>query len=336
MQVICWGSRGSVPCPLPPADVTAKIYRALVHLSRQRPGESALSELSQYMDRHVRTHGRSLFSTYGGNTPCIEVRGTTEVTLVFDLGTGFRDLSNALIAAGESRGRHLVVFLTHLHLDHLLGLQLALVAYHPETTIHIYGMQRHDGAIGPFLAGVQSRPFWPVPLDQMGATFEFHDFPIDEGVIWSDDTPDGPVQVRACASPHPDGCVSYRVDGPGGAFVFATDREAPEAPDPDFEAFCRDVNLLIHDSPYTPEQYRGDDGGSRRGWGHSSYEMAVNAALDAQVGRLALFHHEPIHDDENLDRLWERAKAYMLTAAADRPCEPIPVEMAYDGAVWNI
>ena len=185
-----------------------------------------------------------------------------------------------------------------------------------------------------FLSDMQAPPFFPVPLDKMGAQFEFHDFQSRQTPVWSCAAPDGPVEVLACESPHPDGCVSYRVNSPHGSFVYATDREANRA-DPVFNSFCRGADMLIHDSQFVPEQYDGDDGPSRKGWGHSTYGMAVDVALDNQIGLLVLFHHDPDHTDEQIDRMWVRARQYMTEAARDLGVEPIPVAMAYDGMVWE-
>jgi phosphoribosyl 1,2-cyclic phosphodiesterase len=337
VELVCWGSRGSIPCPLTPDEVTAKVSRALDHFQSRRPATAerqGADGAEAHIARHIHEHGRAMFSTYGGDTPCLELRGLADVTVVFDMGTGFRNFSAELVRTDSARRKRLAVFLTHLHLDHVFGLPMSLVGYQSDATIDIHAQQRYEGEVGRFLAGVQEPPFFPVPLDQMGAKFVFHDFSVGPEPIWTCQAPRGPVQIRAAASPHPNDCVNYRVDGPFGAFVYATDRESPGA-DEAFAAFCDGADLLIHDAQYTPDEYEGRNGPCFKGRGHSTYRMAVDAALDGRVGRLALFHHDPDRSDEDIDRLWTDARAYMDEAAAARRQSPIPVEMAFDGAVWR-
>jgi CheY-like chemotaxis protein len=62
--------------------------------------------------------------------------------------------------------------------------------------------------------------------------------------------------------------------------------------------FLSGADLVIHDAQFTDEEYP-----KKIGWGHSTVEYAVSVALAAGAKRLALFHHDPLRDDEALDRL---------------------------------
>ena len=62
--------------------------------------------------------------------------------------------------------------------------------------------------------------------------------------------------------------------------------------------------MLVHDSQYTDEEYE-----AHVGWGHSSLSNALAFARRAEVERLLLFHHDPLHDDALLDRLQATATA---------------------------
>ncbi len=106
-------------------------------------------------------------------------------------------------------------------------------------------------------------------------------------------------------SSHPlNGAAVYRIEYAGRRLVFATDVEWRERCDPAFLAFVEGADVLIHDAQYAPDEYRE----TRQGFGHSSTDMATEAANLAHVGKLVLFHHEPTHDDAKLDALQEEAR----------------------------
>jgi ribonuclease BN (tRNA processing enzyme) len=71
--------------------------------------------------------------------------------------------------------------------------------------------------------------------------------------------------------------------------------------------FAKAADLLIHDAQYTWEEYTSGRI-PRQGWGHSTWEMATEVAAAAQVKRLALTHHEPLHDDEFLKTMEQQAQ----------------------------
>jgi ribonuclease BN (tRNA processing enzyme) len=63
------------------------------------------------------------------------------------------------------------------------------------------------------------------------------------------------------------------------------------------------VDLLIQDAQYTPAEYA-----ARRGWGHSSTDYVTDVAIEAGARRLALFHHEPTHADDDIDRMVDESR----------------------------
>ena len=63
-------------------------------------------------------------------------------------------------------------------------------------------------------------------------------------------------------------------------------------------ALCQGVDLLIHDAQYTPSEFR-----RKRDWGHCTTEYAVWLAAEVGARRLAMYHHDPSHDDDTIDRL---------------------------------
>jgi phosphoribosyl 1,2-cyclic phosphodiesterase len=235
---------------------------------------------------------------YGGNTPCVRVDTGSNV-LVFDAGTGIRKLGAEL---GPNRlEAHL--FFSHLHWDHIQGFPFFSPAFVPGNAIFVHGVRkRDDETTREVLAGQMSPPTFPVGLDVMRADLCFQDYAPGESVTLGD------TIVRNVPVDHPNGCAAYRVDHADGSVVYATDLEHhADEPDPALVELCRGVDLLVYDAMYTPEEYRGDAGPSRRGWGHSTFEAGSRLADAAEVGSLCLFHHDPAHDDAFMDALGKRA-----------------------------
>lgn len=237
---------------------------------------------------------------YGGNTPCVRVDAGSNV-LVFDAGTGIRKLGSE-IGPGALEAH---LFFSHLHWDHIQGFPFFLPAFVPGNAIFIHGVRgRDDQATREVLAAQMSPPTFPVGLDVMRADLCFQDYAAGEAVTLGD------TVVRNVPVDHPNGCAAYRVEQGTKSVVYATDLEhGVGEPDPGLVALCRDADLLIYDAMYTPEEYSGDVGPSRRGWGHSTFEAGARLADAAGVGTLCLFHHDPTHDDAFMDALGKRALA---------------------------
>jgi phosphoribosyl 1,2-cyclic phosphodiesterase len=175
------------------------------------------------------------------------------------------------------------------------------------------------GGVRAAMASQMQAPNFPVGLEAMRADLRFIDVPLGERITLSPF-----VTMRHVAVDHPNGCVAWRVDAEGRSVVYATDLELAEgAGGAVFDGLvelCRGADLLVFDAMYTPEEYAGSAtshapgvaaGGlfSRRGWGHSTFEMGAAVAERAGVGSLALFHHDPAHDDAFMDALADRAAA---------------------------
>jgi phosphoribosyl 1,2-cyclic phosphodiesterase len=243
---------------------------------------------------------------YGGNTSCVAVELAGQ-HLIFDAGTGIRALGQDLARASGAERVHANLFFSHLHWDHIQGFPFFGPAYVPGNRLDIW----HVGASGPttspsareVLAEQMQPPTFPVGLDMMRAELCFHELDADAIVRV------GEARVRSVAVDHPNGCVAWRVEHEGVALVYATDLEHEAASPPaDLVELARGADLLIYDAMYTPEEYLGLGGPSRRGWGHSTFEGGAALAEAAGVARLCLFHHDPSHDDGFMDALGARAR----------------------------
>jgi len=234
---------------------------------------------------------------YGGNTSCVVVEAGGE-TLIFDAGTGIRKLGCQLGPVGVNA--HL--FLSHLHWDHIQGFPFFTPAYVPGNQLTIHGVAPVGGSVRDVFAQQMTAPTFPVPLSVMKAELCFVDIPESDRIVV------GRARVQWHGVDHPNGCVAYRVDHGGRSVVYATDLEhKDDTIDEGLVELARGADLLVYDAMYTPEEYEGAGGFSRRGWGHSTFKAGADVAVAAGVRRLALFHHDPSHDDTFMDALVARA-----------------------------
>ena len=228
---------------------------------------------------------------YGGNTSCIEII-VGDHHLVLDSGTGIRALGEAHL---KDDVREVQLLLTHTHWDHINGFPTFVPAYDPKRSIHIMaGHLRGKGGIREVLARQMDSPMFPVPLETMQASLRFEDFDAGE----SFDMFPG-VKVRTAPLNHPNGATGYRVEANGKAVCYVTDTEhVPGQPDQSVLELIEGADLVIYDSTYTEEEFP-----RHVGWGHSTWEEGVRLCRTADVKRLAIFHHEPGHDDKFMEAL---------------------------------
>ena len=237
---------------------------------------------------------------FGGNTSCVDVR-CGDVQLVFDGGTGLRNLGAALT---EQNPVTVHLFFSHVHWDHIQGFPFFAPAFQPGNTINMYGATNVTGTLESAMAGQMESPNFPVKLDQLPSNLVFHDIHPGESVEIAKG-----VRVSTAAGHHPGGVMAYRVDYRGHSLVYMTDTEFGSEADVGLAGLAKGSDLLIYDCQYTPEEYRGEDGRmSKVGWGHSTFEAGVELAKRAGVERLVLFHHDPDQTDDAVRDKERRAR----------------------------
>ncbi len=245
------------------------------------------------------------FERFGGQTSCVVIEHGG-IPIVLDLGTGFRTYGCALKAAGVTAFRAHVL-LTHTHWDHVQGLPFFGPIIDSTTSLEIYGPGDCGQPFTDLMHEFMKPPFFPITPEELPAELVFHDF-------CDDDLGLGDAKVRACTVPHTSLTNGYRIDVHGVSLAFVPDHQepigAPDFVDQRVLELCDGVDLLIHDAQFTPELLA-----ERPDWGHCTVDYAVTVAKRAGVSRLALFHHDPGHDDVTIDALAESARA----AAADTP-----------------
>jgi phosphoribosyl 1,2-cyclic phosphodiesterase len=273
LSVKFWGGRGSIPCP----------------------GHATV--------------------VYGGNTSCLEIRADNRLVII-DFGTGIKPFGDWLMANDFRKGPiDADIFITHTHWDHMMGFPMFTPLFIPTTTLRIRGpVSYEDDTLESILSAQLSYRYWPIRLSEMAAKIEY-----DQIKETSIDLGEG-LWVTTKYLNHPILCLGYRFEYRGKVIVTAYDNEPfrnlfpvdPSDPSYDEEAaregedaareenekllrFFEGADILIHDAQYTAREYK-----THLGWGHSSYEHAINCAHKARVKKLILFHHDPNRTDEQL------------------------------------
>ncbi|MBI3912915.1 MAG: MBL fold metallo-hydrolase [Chloroflexi bacterium] len=260
----------------------------------------------------------------GGNTPCIQVQIGKHL-IILDAGTGIIGLGRAMVAAHRQSGTPMTTTLlfTHTHHDHTQGFPFFIPTHFPSTRINIFGPKSLSQDLEEVLARSMSPPVFPITLEELPCERKTRN--LDEGemvVLHPDrDEPevlrphrDSPVllpdaiRIRFIRSfSHPQGVFVYRIESADHTLVLATDTEGYIGGDQRIIKFAKDATLLIHDAQYTDEEYANANA-PKQGWGHSTWKMAVEIAEAAGAKRLALFHHDPTHDDDTLDQIEKQAR----------------------------
>ena len=244
----------------------------------------------------------------GGNTSCVEIRAG-RACLVLDAGTGIRRLGNALLAEGVDE---ITLLLSHLHWDHVQGLPFFGPAYVPRTKLAVVGAGAPEFTLRDALAHQMVAPMFPVRLDELPCQLGTREIRSGEGLHV------GNARVRALRAHHPGGVMAYRIEHEGRSIVYATDVEHYACVDPQLRDFAAGADILIYDSQYSPEEYSGQVGRAKVGWGHSTYEAGAELAQAAGVGTYVLFHHDPLRTDDGVSELERRARALFPEAVAAR------------------
>lgn len=236
---------------------------------------------------------------YGGNTSCVSVAVEGHEPILLDLGTGLRYFGNRFGPGRPFRGTCLV---SHLHWDHIQGLPFFVPLLQSGSDVSIYGpRQQGSRTLADEFGDAICPPLFPVTLETLPGSVEFYDVERDSFSI-------GEIGVMSRPVPHVGPTVGYRITYNGSSLAYLSDHQMPidgsfAATDEALE-LCDGVDLLIHDAQYTPPEFA-----QKRDWGHCTVDYAVWLAGQAGCKRLALFHHDPSHDDDMIDALATMAAA---------------------------
>jgi phosphoribosyl 1,2-cyclic phosphodiesterase len=244
----------------------------------------------------------------GGNTSCVEVQ-VGDARIVLDAGTGLRALGDELVTGGASQT---TILLSHLHWDHIQGLPFFAPVYTPGHRVDVLSGPNGVMPLEDALRHQMRAPFFPVDFEQVRAQVRAREVAPGERFEHHG------VTIAMARLNHPDPVWGYRLEHGGRSIVYATDTEHYACVDPVLRKLAAGADTLIYDAQYTPEEYRGDAGPARVGWGHSTWGAAVELARACGVRQLVLFHHDPRRTDEGVAALEDRARAVFPGTVAAR------------------
>ncbi len=267
---------------------------------------------------------------YGGNTPCLEVRPDDETLLILDAGTGISTFGDYLMERNQSVKAH--VLLTHTHWDHIQGFPFFLPANHEHNEFTIIGSNHNGISLQRIMSDQMQAMYFPLQFDELKAKISFRDIGEETFTI-------GSTTIDARYVNHPGYALGFRITHGGKSFVYISDNEPfnKEQSDSDLNKvekpvvelfkqvdgnpnsriadFAKDADVLIHDSMFTPNEYK-----HKAFWGHSDYRFAVEMAVQARVKKLILFHHGPHHTDADIDDIVENCRRELLNKSHKPEC----------------
>jgi len=258
--------------------------------------------------------------TYGGATPCVELEAGDGSYFICDMGSGLRQFGlESMRRNAKGHPKTYNFFLSHLHWDHIMGFPFFAPAFDPQATIRIHA--GHPDA-EQALRRQQEEISFPVPFDWLKAKFEFVTLTTGEA-----HRVDG-VEVETKLQHHSHGSYGFRfTDGDGHVVIYSTDSEhklEKMAVEAAFIHFFREADLVVCDTMYS----LADSVSMKEDWGHSSNLVAVDLCHEAKAKTLALFHHEPTYDDEDIERMHQETIRY---EELTREGPPLEVICSYDG-----
>lgn len=258
------------------------------------------------------------YMKYGGATTCIEIRTKNNEVIIIDAGTGIRKLGNKLLE--EKKYNYSIIF-THAHWDHLLGFPFFKPIYDKATHINVYGYSFAQKSVKELIKISMTPPYFPVNYENIKAEILYH-------IASKDSFSIGSVKVIPISLNHPNGGLGYKFIEDNKCFVFLTDNELtfkhPGGFDyKDYMNFSSNADVLIHDSECTEEDYK-----TKKGWGHSIYKDALKLAMDANVKKFGLFHHDQERTDEDLEGIVRDCKHIIKNNKSSLECFAVYEEMA--------
>lgn len=264
------------------------------------------------------------FLEYGGNTACIEVNVGGHL-IILDAGTGMISVGDELmekyITSGftpeERTPVRATVLLSHIHQDHIQGFTFFRPLHLKSTVLSVFGSVCEEENLSDELSNVLFGKTFPLDLGDIAGKLDIKNITSNDLIILRHGSepiicksqenilPDDVVISCYKSYAHPqEGVMIYKIYYKGKSVVYATDKESYLGGDKKLVDFARNCDILIHDAQYTTEDYLNQYS-PKQGYGHSTFDMAVEAQRQSNAGKLVFFHFEPGYDDEKLNRINE-------------------------------
>ena len=314
-----WGTRGSLPVSQNALDIRRRLEDVLYMAMDQ--GIQSPKDIDTFLDSLPFSDAMS----YGGNTSCVEI-GDQGDFVFCDMGSGLRvfadHFDNNLVA---QRSQVFHFFVSHMHWDHIMGFPFFTPAYCSDATIHIYGCHPN---LEEAIRNQHSTANFPVAFEQLSADIQFHLFQPGETINVNG------FSVEAYLQLHEGDSYGYRFSKDGKSIVYSTDAEhkvAEQSELAEFVNFIKGSDLVIFDAMYSLL----DAVTLKEDWGHSSNLIGVELCLRAAVKQLCLFHHDPAHSDEEIDRNLDEAKSFAQLISPEHQ-KDLEVVSAWDGLMLNV
>lgn len=229
---------------------------------------------------------------YGGHTPCASFHTSEGEVIIIDAGTGLKRLGDKLLGEKGKEALNLHIFLTHFHLDHIMGIPFFAPLYSSSTVLTFYAPSSPEET-EKYLSGIMARKFFPVDFIKTPSKKTFKKSPEKNFIT-------GGIQISSCPLSHPQGSIGYKFEDKERSIVFATDTEHPEEGiDQRLVSFANGADILVYDALFTPEEYES----GKQGWGHSTWLEGTKVAREAKVRNLYLSHFNPSHSDSYIDEI---------------------------------
>ncbi|PIE71256.1 MAG: MBL fold metallo-hydrolase [Deltaproteobacteria bacterium] len=259
------------------------------------------------------------FTIYGGDTTCIEIRSESDDIIIIDAGTGIRRLGTQLVK--ENRFNYHLIF-THAHWDHLMGFPFFKPIFMEQTEIIVYRCPFPEKYVESMIGKVMKPPNFPIKYSDLKARIRFRNGCPDSFMI-------GSMTIEPISISHPNSGCGYKFTENGKKFVILTDNELgyihPNGHTfASYREFVRDADLLFHDAEYTPDDYL-----ATKEWGHSVYLHALDLALQGNVRRLGLFHHNQERTDGEIDEMVRTCQDQIRSQHKDIDCFAVAADMTF-------
>ncbi len=318
-SVKIWGARGSLPSPMMPFELERHLYSVCEAVVLRKV--KTVEELRQFFDQ-LKRHEKGGF---GGNTPCVELNSPKQ-QIIIDGGSGIRPLGYEMMNRSAGQGKaEIHLFLTHFHWDHLIGLPFFTPIFIHGNRVHVYAVQEE---LPEVFRSVFRKPYFPVPLESLGARIEYHRL-----------TPRKPVKVGDFSvTPyqldHPDPCWGFRVENAGKIYSHCVDTECTRVSREDLGKdlpLYQNADLMVFDAQYTLLEAL-----EKVNWGHAAASLGLEIAMREKIKQVLFMHHDPASDMGKIAAAEAQAKNYYESRlkrpeSSHEPFQPVQWSFAYDG-----